>query len=109
MPTVGGYVNEETSESVISEAKKLGISPSRFVGIAVQNALTASRKNELTVSKKDEDIELKKLQVLHRIENEKKAIGRLLNQVARHCNIHKRIDLGVLRALEEIERKLDDK
>lgn len=100
MPTVGGYVNDETYELTCQKAEKAGMTKSQFVGFAVRKAVIVPRRKD--------DLKLQEIQQRQEIKKAIDRIGANVNQITVHCNINKKVDLAVLERLANIERLLSD-
>ncbi len=94
MPTISAKINDEAYL--------------KFKQLATDNNLTMSKmitqaitKSTIVDVKKEKSIEL---EILHNLNK----IGNNLNQISKHCNTKKSVDVEVLKTLLEIEEAVKD-
>lgn len=101
MPTLGGYVSQEIYDKYDALAREKGITKSKLVG----QAITTSK---IVAPSKKDDLKLQQLRLLQELKTELRCISENVNQISKHCNINKRVDLEVVEKLGTIERLLED-
>lgn len=89
MPTISAYVSIKTYDDAKNLAEQNHTSVSKIIKSAFDQ-----------VEIKDKSLQLKIL-------NELSAIGNNLNQISKHCNINKKVDILTLHSLVELQKKVD--
>ena len=97
MKTISAKIDDELHEAILKKIDE--IDPKITMSKFIKNSLTKSLK-----FKSDKPLELKddKIKIVYELNR----IGNNLNQISKHCNIKKAVDVATLQELKIIENLL---